>query len=218
MLWAAGEYLPESRMSGADRDLAANAETSIREAATVAGFEFGKGGWSYQQLVCQALPEHLFLLYEWNYGAGDKSLFSAAIARGGAGRVHIIPIERGGYAPFSPAPVNAFAIASFNRIRAGEPASNTADWLSTALCYAALTGAHPLASPLHANPLTRVFPCPSRLSWRFKADGESTVRFVDVSTAPRPMEWVLTFDSKGQLIKVGAFPRLSLPSNLFLKS
>ena len=36
--------------------------------------------------------------------------------------------------------------------------------------------------------------------------GESTVRFVNVQAASQPMQWALTFDAKGQLVKVEHFP------------
>ena len=196
------EYLSESRMSATDRDLAASAESSIREGATMAGIEFDRGKWSYEQLACQALPEHVFLLFRENTGAGDQSLFSAAIPRSGNGRVVIIPIQRRGYSLFSPAPVNALSIAAFNRIRAGENSSKAADWLSTALCYAALTGGHPEAasSALQSTDANPALSFPPTIE--VQDTGDALVRFVDVSTARQPMQWALTFNSKGKLLKV----------------
>ncbi|MGD1108605.1 MAG: hypothetical protein ABR865_16325 [Terracidiphilus sp.] len=196
------EYRSENQMTAQDRDLVASAEPAIREDAALAGIEFEKGKWSYQQLVCQALPGHILLLFKGDNGAGDVSQFSAAIPLGGKGHVRIIPIQRRGFSLFSPAPVNPLTIAAFNRIRSSEPANQDADWLATALCYAALTGARPEISPLPVNPtdadLSLTFPPTIEVG----SFGESTVRFVDGATGHQPMEWALAFNAKGQLLKV----------------
>ena len=194
-------FRPENEMSQADRDLAASAQPAIRADAALAGVEFDRGNWSYQQLECQALPGHLFLLYKGDNGTGDVSLLSAAIPRTGHGHVRIIPIQRRGFSLYSPAPVNVLTIAAFNRLRAGEHTTKQADWLATALCYAALTGAHPDTSAIQEKSsdasLTLSFPPTLEVG----GDGESTVHFVDSAPA-KPTQWALTFDSKGKLLKV----------------
>jgi hypothetical protein len=189
-------------MTEMDRHLAASAEQSIREGATMEGIEFDKGKWSYEQLVCKALPDHVFLLFHENNGAGDRSLFSAAIPRSSVGRVRIIPIQRRGYSLFSPAPVNALAIAVFNRMRAEEPASKPADWLSTGLCYAALTGGHPDTSPLAKKSADANLGLSFPPTIEVQGDGGAIVRFVDAAASRQPMQWALTFNSKGRLLKV----------------
>jgi hypothetical protein len=200
------EYRSPDEMTAEDRALAANADAKIREGATLAGMEFEQGKWTHQQLVCRALPDHVFLLFENDNGPGDVSLFSAAIPRGSAGRLRIIPIERRGYSLFSPAPVNALTVTAFNRIRADEPENKSADWLATALCYAALAGARPAVTPSQekaaGNDIALAFPPTLELD----DAGDSTVRFVDVASAPNPSEWALTFNAKGQLLNVVHFP------------
>jgi hypothetical protein len=211
-------YRPQEQMSQSDRDLAAKTQPAIRDAAAFAGIEFDKEKWSYRQLECQALPGHLLLLFTGDSGAGDVSLFSAAIPRASKGRVRVIPVERRGFSLFSPAPVNALATAAFNRMRAEEPASPSADWLATGLCYAALTeprlevSTSPSPSP-QAN-LALSFPPTLEVG----TDGESTVRFVNVAEPRQPMQWVLTFDAKGQLIKVEHFPTPSYATTIVPKS
>lgn len=200
------QYRSQEQMSAEDRDLAAKALPAIRDAAALQGIEFDNEKWSYRQLDCQALPGHLFLLFTGDSGAGGASLFSAAIPRGGKGRVRVIPVERRGFALFSPAPVNALAMAAFNRMRVEEPASQPPDWLATGLCYAALT--EPLLKvSATQDPSTR---SNSALSFppllEVGADGGSTVRFVNVAEPRQPMQWVLTFDARGQLVKVLHFP------------
>jgi len=196
------EFLSQSQMTEMDSSLAESAGPSIREGATMAGIEFDKGRWSYEELVCQALPGHVFLLFHENNGAGDQSLFSATIPRSGTGRVRIIPIQRRGYSLYSPAPVNALAIAAFNRIRADEARSKPADWLSTALCYAALTGGQPDTSPLAKKLADANLGLSFPPTIEIQSDGGATVRFVNVTAARQPMQWALTFNSKGKLLKV----------------
>jgi len=198
-------YISQDQMTGADRALASRADSKIRESAALAGMEMEKGKWTYQQLACRALPDHLFLVFQSNNGPGDVSIFSAAIPREGSGHVRVIPVERRGYSLFSPAPVNALTVAAFNRIRADEPANKSADWLATALCYAALAGAHPEITPAPNNSaganLALVFPPTLEVG----STGDSTVRFVDDSTVRHPTEWALTFSPKGQLLTVDHF-------------
>jgi len=199
------EFRAEDQAAELDRKLAASAEPAIRDSATLAGFEFDKGKWSYQQLVCQAFPDYLFLLFKGDNGANDVSIFSAAIPRSAKTRIRIIPIQRRSYSLFSPAPVNAPAISAFNRIRADEPASKDADWLAVALCYAALTGAHPETTPSKDQSNDANFALSFPPTIEVESFGQSTVRFVDVARTNQPLEWALTFDSKGQLLKVDRF-------------
>jgi hypothetical protein len=199
------EFVPPDQMSATDRSLAAAADSRIRDEATLAGIELSVGKWSYQQLVCKALPDHVFLIYKGDNGPGDISLFSAVIPRSSTGRVRVIPVERRGYSLFSPAPVNAITISAFNRIRADEPANKSADWLATALCYAALAGARPALTSTPKDSAGADFPLDFPPTLEIGASGDSTVRFVDLASVRAPSEWALTFSSKGQLLKVDHF-------------
>jgi hypothetical protein len=194
------EFLPYDRMTQQDRDLEADAESSISERAGFAGLEFNQGKWNYQQVVCSALPNHLFLQFTRNNGTGDVSVFSASIPRGGDGRVRIIPILRRGYSLFSPAPINALTISAFNHIRAEEHATEAPDWLGTGLCYAALAGARPEIGPAEETDLHKLPSAPTG-SLVIPMHGGAVIRFTDVSAAPRYMEWTMTFNGKGRLLK-----------------
>ncbi len=210
------EYRTRGQMSAEDRALADKAEGAIGDATAFAGIDFSQGNWSYQQLVCAALPGHVLLLYKADNGDGDVTLFSAAIARAGNGRVRVIPIQRRGFAPFSPAPVNGLAIAAFNRIRADEPANEKPKWLATALCYAALTGPRPQISPGSGKSTLADFAVEFTPAIEIERFGGATVRFVDVATPQQPMQWALTFDPAGQLVRVDhsaapAYPVKALP-------
>ena len=203
------EFRQSDQMTEKDRLLVADAESSIAEHAGFAGLEFNKTNWSYQQIVCPALPNHLFLQYMRNNGAGDVSVFSASIPRDGEGRVRVIPILRRGYSLFSPAPINALTISAFNHIRAEESSSDKSlGWLGNALCYAALAGAHPQITPLDAEPALHK-PVPALVAMidvRLLERDEEVIRFADAAALPRPMEWTMTFSRTGKLIKATHAP------------
>jgi hypothetical protein len=196
------EFVPAGSMSERDRLLAADAESSIAERAGFQGLELEQGNWTYQQIRCSALPGHLFLQYKRNNGAGDVTVFSAAIPRSNDGRVRIIPIIKRGYSLFSPAPINALTISAFNHIRTEEPAKDrSSDWLGTGLCYAALAGAHPqIVSPDAEPTIGKPLPAMTAVMDVQERGGE-VITFADAAATPRPMEWTLTFTSKGKLVK-----------------
>lgn len=192
--------LSEDEMSREDRDLLANAESTIREHAGIENMEFNGAGWSYHQLLCPALPNHLFIRFTRDDGTRQMSMFSAAIPRNGNGRIHIIPIVRKGYSLFSPAPVGAMTIAAFNRIRAEEGEGASAEWLGTGLCYAALAGANPqVEKPAVEQGKDIYATMPPTLL--ITPQGGATIRFADVSNATKPIEWSMIFDSRGKLVK-----------------
>lgn len=197
------EFRSADQLTEKDRLLLADAESSIAEHAGFAGFELDKTNWSYQQLVCPALPNHLFLQYIRNDGTGDMTVFSASIPRDGEGRVRIIPILRRGYSLFSPAPINAMTISAFNHIRAEEPSPNPTEWLGNGLCYAALAGAHPrMISPNATPSLNKPIPAVTAVMVvQLQGKNLEEIRFADAAAVPRPMEWTMTFTRQGKLIK-----------------
>lgn len=195
------KILSEAQMSAADRDLLADANSSLQERAGIEDFDFNAPGWKYRELVCTALPNHLFLRFTRDDGTPEMSMFSVAIPRIGNGRVHIIPIVRKGYSLFSPAPISALTMAAFNRIRTEEGRGAAADWLGTGLCYAALAGANPHAADPKPGESANV-ETPESLppTLAIGSDGGATIRFADISADP-PMQWDMTFDPKGKLVK-----------------
>jgi hypothetical protein len=198
----------EEEMTEQDRAEAANAEAAIGEKAGFMGLGYKQGQWTYKQVVCPSLPNHLFLQYTRNNGVGDVSLFSASVPHGGEGRVRIIPIQMRGYSLFSPAPINALTISAFNHIRAEERAAgvDAPDWLGTALCYAALAGGHPQAARLPGADESAKADGAPPATLVLEVSGGATLWFADVAAAPRPMEWTMIFDRKGTLEKAQHAP------------
>lgn len=198
-------FIAADQMSEQDKMLEADAESSIQERTDWAAMDFnsGEGMWSYRQLVCPALPNHLFLQFTRNNGVGDVSVFSASIPHHGVeGRVRIIPIQRRGYSLFSPAPINSLTISAFNHIRAEEAAAKAPDWLMTGLCYAALAGAHPETVLLpDSQKDEQKYPWAAPAMMQIPSKGGAVIHFADVAAAPHPMLWTMTFDGKGKLLK-----------------
>ena len=197
------EFRSADQISGHDRLLIANAESSIQEHAGFAGLQFQQTGWAYGQIVCPAFPNHLFLRYTRNNGSGDVSVFSASIPRNGEGRIRVVPILKRSYSLFSPAPVNALTISAFNHIRAEEGEGANSDWLGNALCYAALAGAQPEILPADTAPSPHK-PIPALravMDVQRQAHGVEVIRFDDAAARPHAMQWTMTFTRHGKLIK-----------------
>ena len=201
------EFRAAEQLSPADKLLVADAEGSIAEHASRSGIDFTPGGWNYQQIVCPALPNHLFLKYTREAGTASETLFTASIPRNGDGRVRIIPVRRRGYSLFSPAPINALTISAFNHIRAEEPEPQRAQsWLGNGLCYASLAGAHPRVSAPDAEP-TLAHPVPALSAFLdVKNNDGEVIRFADEAALPHPMVWSMTFTQKGKLLKATHAP------------
>jgi hypothetical protein len=199
------EYRSAEDMTEQDKELAANAESAIGEHAGLVGLEFNqasdRGKWSYQQVVCPALTNHVFLQFTRNNGVGDVSEFSASIPRGGDGRVRIIPILRRGYSLWSPAPVNALTISTFNHIREEEHADQVSDWLGVGLCYASLAAGHRVEAFAEQKEAGLEYPTAMTPSIEISTSGGAIISFTDVSASQHPMEWGMEFDGKGVLLK-----------------
>lgn len=197
------EFRSADQLTQQDRLLLADAESSIAEHAGFAGLEYQQSSWNYRQIVCPTFPGHLFLQYTRNNGVGDTTVFSASIPRNGEGRVRIVPILRRSYSLFSPTPINAMTISTFNHIRAEEGETANADWLGNALCYAALAGSQPQIVSADAEPaLHKPIPALNAvMNVQMQAHGIEMIRFDDAASRPHSMEWTMTFTHQGKLIK-----------------
>jgi len=195
------EFLLAEAMSREDQDLVANAESSIGERVRLDDLDFNHGTWTYQQIACTAFPNHLLVRFARNQGANDISMFSVSIPRNNEGRLRIIPIYRRGYSLFSPAPRGPRTIAAFNHMRKEEQYSKSPDWAASGLCYAALTGANPQVGRALRDSGVQPSPLAPLPVLQVRADGGAEIFFEDALARPRPLQWSLTFDRKGQLLK-----------------
>jgi len=210
---AGGEEKVEFRsvqdMTPEDRQTISEAWTEIKNKATGEGFDFGRQGWTYEQIVSPAFREHVLLLFLRDDSPGDRSEFSAIVPRKGQERLRLIPILRRGYFPYSAPQENPVAMAAFNRSLASERAHEKPYWLSVSVSYAALNGAQAILSSAEAdhggNGPAGWLAAPSP-SLHIEDDGEAVARFATEKAPGRFSEWELTFDKNGNLIKAVTSP------------
>ena len=204
------EYRSADQISVEDRELAAKSQPKIAEKATFWGLDSNAGTWTEEQVMCPALPNHLFLRFARRQGAGDVSAFTVSIARNG-GVVRLIPLMRRGYSLYSPAAANVVTVSTFNHILEEEKPAQAGDWLPVGLCYAALAGTNPLVDfpdPANEQPKSS-FPAWTSVVM-IPVAGGAVVQFTDIASRPQPMQWTLTFDAKGKLLKVAHLAETAL--------
>jgi len=189
------------QLAPADQDLVARSQSAITHDARFESLDFSPGQWTYRQIECSALPNHLFLLYSRDNGPGNVSRFSVSIPRQVEGKLRLIPIERRGYSLFIPAHANELTIATFNRIRAEEHPASAPDWLATGLCYAALAGAQVQLAPKQSSVSGDSVLVTYQPTLQIPNEGGAVVHITDVSTNPKLAEWTLIFNASGSLQK-----------------
>jgi len=207
-------FLAPDFMTAPDRQLADSAMPILRQKAALAGFDLDRGPWTRQQMLCPVFPDHVLLLFTRNRGLGNLSMFSAVIPRAGENALFVVPILRRSETPYTPAPSNPRTIAIYNRIRAGENPGKKVDWLTAGLCYAALSGAHVELPPLKGSAAKHDVSLVMDSLLQLDTDGSPSVQFLDVEVYDRPREWDLSFDNKGNLLKVTVTPTPAMTPRL----
>jgi hypothetical protein len=196
-------------MTAADRELAEADQDEIARRAGLQGFDLiheSRGrrdgaSWGYEQAVCPVFPEHVILEYSRDNGEGDVSLFSAVLPRG-EGHVRVIPGRRRSYSLWTPVSSNALTINDFNHmVLEGHDGLNP-DWLTLGLCYAALAGGHVRAALVPRSAAEEIYPLVAPAMLMVGNKGGAEVRFADATPKTKAMDWVLSFDVKGRLMKV----------------
>ena len=188
-----------------DREVIQSAWPVLAQKSSVLGFDLKQGQWSYRQIVCPVLSRHIALLFS-NQDEKNPRRFSVVVPLSSSENVRVLPILRRGYSAFTPAPVSSATIAAFNAIRAHEPSRGQADWLATALCYAALAGA-PIQNPRpdgSGDGLAAAMAPILDLGQR----GTATVNLVQAGATRQPERWSLSFDPSGRLVNVKLTPML----------
>lgn len=137
--------MPEA-IDAADRDLIAARRKELIAEAQFYGYDITASGWTYDQAICQQLPNTLLLHYLNKFPDGSESLFTALVPRNG-GRIRIVPVLYRNSAPYSPAVKNSRNFAIFNALVPSDVAKKDSgpdgDWLSLGVCYAEVVGGRP---------------------------------------------------------------------------
>lgn len=134
------------QMDAADASLVKSQRQAISDEALFFGYDLRSGTWSYDQVLCPAIPDYLVLHYRGRYRNGTTSLFTALVPRA-VGRVMVVPVLYRNATPYGSAAAAERTISVFNRVvpapTAQEAIQLDGNWLGLALSFAAVAGAEP---------------------------------------------------------------------------
>ena len=199
------DRLDSSQMNEADYEVVSNLSAELSKQAALANFDISNPAWHYQQILCPAFPDYVFLSF--THGADDSgsSHFAAMLPRNSA-HVRVVSTYAHGLLPFEASWNRPGTFEMFNAMlreeRGTSPLSEAPNWLLIAVCYAELSGYPvqvlsyvPLPEPtldllrLNANqPQMLILP-----------DQSADVTFSDVSRPTITTNWALHFDRHGQI-------------------
>jgi hypothetical protein len=198
--------LDAGQMSAADRALLEQREVDVSSAAAFFGFDISDSRWTYQQIVCRTLPDHMMLNFENDSVEHGPSHFVAVVPANGD-KVQVVTDYAHGLLPFHAAWEKSAAYQAFNRMittdRGEHELGPSSHWLNLGMCFAALSGhlpkvAVPKESLEASEALTKrngstpiIFIDPGK---------DAEVHFSDVSAA-QTGNWRLHFDNRGRLTK-----------------
>jgi hypothetical protein len=198
--------LDAGQMSTADRALLQQREVEVSSAAAFYGFDISDSRWTYQQVVCRSLPDHMMLNFENDSVEHGASHFVAVVPKNGD-KVQVVTDYAHGLLPFHPAWEKSAAYEAFNRMiisdRGEHELGPSSHWLNLGMCFAALAGhltsvglpkesleaSEALAKRNGSTPIILIEP-----------GKDAEVRFSDISAA-RTGNWRLRFDNRGRLTK-----------------
>jgi hypothetical protein len=198
--------LDAGQMNTADRALLQRREVDVSSAAAFYGFDISDSRWTYQQIVCRSLPDHMMLNFENDSVEHGASHFVAVVPKNGE-KVQVVTDYAHGLLPFHAAWEKSAAYEAFNRMivsdRGEHELGPSSHWLNLGMCFAALTGhltsvALPRQSVEASEALAKRNGSTPIISINPGKDAE--VRFSDVSAA-RTDNWRLRFDNRGRLTK-----------------
>jgi hypothetical protein len=199
------EHLDSGQMNAADYDVVSNLSPELSKQAALANFDISNPAWHYQQIVCPAFPDYVFLAF--SHGADDSgsSRFGAILPRNDA-KVRVITTYAHGLLPFNASWNRPGTYEIFNgmlRQERGEvPLSHAPNWLMISVCYAEVTG-YPVqvlsTVPLPDQTLDMLRLDANRPQMMIAADQSADVTFSDVSRPSITTNWTLHFDRHGQI-------------------
>jgi hypothetical protein len=203
------EHLEPAQMSAADNELVSNLSPELSRQAALANFDISNSDWHYQQIVCPAFPDYVFLAFTHGPDPNGSSRFAAMLPRDSAG-VRIVSIYAHGLLPFDVSWNRPGTFEVFNGILRHErgqlPLSKAPNWLLISMCYAELSGypVQVLASLPNPEPTLDILRLDgNRPQLWIGADQSADVTFSDVSRPSTTSNWSLHFDRHGQITSAG---------------
>src|ERR1700760_2357312 len=198
--------LDAGQMSTADRALLQQREVEVSSAAAFYGFDISDSHWTYQQVVCRSLPDHMMLNFENDSVEHGASHFVAVVPANGD-KVQVVTEYAHGLLPFHAAWEKSAAYEAFNQMittdRGEHELGPSAHWLNLGIGFAALTGHLPRVSvPKESVEASEALTRRNGSTPIILIDPgkDSEVLFSDISMA-RTGNWRLRFDKRGRLTK-----------------
>jgi hypothetical protein len=213
--------LDAGQMSAADRALLEQREVDVSSAAAFYGFDISDSRWTYQQIVCRSLPDHMMLNFENGSVEHGPSHFVAVVPANGD-KVQVVTDYAHGLLPFHAAWEKSAAYQAFNQMittdRGERELGPSSHWLNLGMCFAALSGHLPkVAVPKESVEASEALTKRNGSTPIIMIDPgkDAEVDFSDVSAA-QTGNWRLRFDNRGRLTKaeldtVGPLKTLVVP-------
>lgn len=193
-------------MSPADSALVRSLGPEVKAKAALMSFDLSSMGWSYQQIVCPALPDYLLLSFRHGPDPSGSSRFTAALERDGT-QVRIISTYAHGMRPFTSAWAKRSTFEIFNQMlrqeRGMDSLAVAPNWLVIGLCYAELSGyqVQALTSKPEPGPTLDLLRLNGNLpQLEISPNRSAEITFSDVSKPAVTTRWMLRFDRHGQLV------------------
>jgi hypothetical protein len=198
--------LDAGEMSAADRALLQQREVDVSSAASFYGFDISDSHWTYQQIVCRSLPDHMMLNFQNDSVEHGASHFVAVVPAKGD-KVQVVTDYAHGLLPFHAAWEKSTAYEAFNRMTQADRGEHElgpeSHWLNLGMCFVALTGHLPrVAEPRQSVEASEALVKRNGSTPVILIDPgkDAEVDFSDISGA-RTANWRLRFDNHGRLTK-----------------
>jgi hypothetical protein len=199
------EHLEPGQMNAADYDVVSNLSPELSKQAAFANFDISNPGWHYQQIMCTAFPDYVFLAFTHGADESGSSRFAAMLPRNSA-QVRIVSTYAHGLLPFDASWNRPGTFEVFNGmlrdVRGMEPLSRAHNWLMIAVCYAELSGCPVQVlnyAPLPDKSLDLLRLDANQPQMLIESDQSADVTFSDVSRPTITTNWSLHFDRHGQI-------------------
>jgi hypothetical protein len=199
------DHLEPNQMSQADYEVVSNLSAELSKQAALANFDISNPAWHYQQIVCPAFPDYVFLAFAHGPDESGSSRFVALLPRNDA-QVRIVSTYAHGLLPFETSWNRPGTFEVFNGMlrqeRGTTPLSYAPNWLMIAVCYAEASG-YPVqvlnVLPNPAPTLDMLRLGANRPQMVIGSDQSTDVTFSDVSRPTITTNWTIHFDRHGQL-------------------
>ncbi len=199
------DRLDPAQMSAADNEVVSNLSAELSKQAALVNFDISQPAWHYQQIVCPAFRDYVFLSFTHGSEESGSSHFTAMLPRSDA-QVRVVSTYAHGALPFEASWNRPGTFEVFNGMlrqqRGQMPISHARNWLMIAVCYAELSG-YPVqvlnTLPLPDATLDLLRLDANQPQMQIGSDQSADITFSDVSRPGDTTNWSLHFDRHGQI-------------------